>query len=118
MCSVPCLYFWKCAEAMCFVKVFKSGSGQLYFPIVSFTLVSRAGISRCSGHFHINAKCFHDSTKRLTFRKEVFKEMAAKFSRFTERVDAILAKQGGKSVNLLLLKKVGGLQKNAAGGVR
>ena len=25
--------------------------------------------------------------------------MAAKFSRFTERVDAILAKQGGKSMN-------------------
>ena len=75
-------------------------------------------LNRNATAFHINAKCFHGSTKRLTFRKEVFKEMAAKFSRFTGRVDAILAKQGGKSVNLLLLKKVGGLQKNAAGGVR
>ena len=35
----------------------------------------------------------------LIIQKEVFEEMAAKFSRFTERVDAILAKQGGKSLN-------------------
>ena len=35
----------------------------------------------------------------LIFQKEAFEEMAAKFSRFTERVDALLAKQGGKSLN-------------------
>ena len=35
----------------------------------------------------------------LIFQKEAFEEMAAKFSRFTERVDAILAKQGGKFLN-------------------
>ena len=35
----------------------------------------------------------------LIIQKEAFEEMAAKFSRFTERVDAILAKQGGKSMN-------------------
>ena len=35
----------------------------------------------------------------LIFQKEAFDEMAAKFSRFTERVDALLAKQGGKSLN-------------------
>ena len=50
-------------------------------------------LNRNATAFHINAKCFHDSTKRLTFRKEVFEEMTAKFSRFTGRVDAILAKQ-------------------------
>ena len=32
----------------------------------------------------------------LIFQKEAFEEMAA---RFTERVDAILTKQGGKSLN-------------------
>ena len=35
----------------------------------------------------------------LIFQKEAFEEMTAKFSRFTERMDAILAKQGGKSMN-------------------
>ena len=35
----------------------------------------------------------------LIIQKEAFEEMAAKFSRFTERVDAILAKHGGKSLN-------------------
>lgn len=35
----------------------------------------------------------------LIFQKEAFEEMAAKFSRFTERVDAILAKQEGKSMS-------------------
>ena len=35
----------------------------------------------------------------LIIQKEVFEEMAAKFNRFTERVDAILAKQDGKSLN-------------------
>ena len=35
----------------------------------------------------------------LIIQKEAFEEMAAKFSRFTERLDAILAKQGGKSMN-------------------
>ena len=35
----------------------------------------------------------------LIIQKEAFEEMAAKFSRFTERVDAILAKQGGRSLN-------------------
>lgn len=35
----------------------------------------------------------------LIIQKEAFEEMAARFSRFTERVDAILAKQGGKSLN-------------------
>ena len=35
----------------------------------------------------------------LIFQKEAFEEMAAKFSRFTERVDALLTKQGGKSLN-------------------
>ncbi len=35
----------------------------------------------------------------LIIQKEVFEEMAAKFSRFAERVDALLAKQGGKSLN-------------------
>ena len=33
----------------------------------------------------------------LIIQKEAFEEMAAKFSRFTERVDDLLAKQGGKS---------------------
>ena len=35
----------------------------------------------------------------LIIQKEAFEEMAAKFSRFTERVDALLAKQDGKSLN-------------------
>ena len=35
----------------------------------------------------------------LIIQKEAFEEMAAKFSRFTERVDALLAKQGGKYLN-------------------
>lgn len=35
----------------------------------------------------------------LIIQKEVFEEMAAKFGRITERMDAILAKQGGKSLN-------------------
>lgn len=35
----------------------------------------------------------------FNYSKEAFEEMAAKFCRFTERVDAILAKQGGKSLN-------------------
>ena len=35
----------------------------------------------------------------LIIQKEVFEEMAAKFNRFTERVDALLAKHGGKSLN-------------------
>ena len=35
----------------------------------------------------------------LIIQKEAFEEMAAKFCRFMERVDAILAKQGGKSLN-------------------
>ena len=35
----------------------------------------------------------------LIIQKEAFEEMAAKFSRFTERMDAILAKQGGRSMN-------------------
>lgn len=34
----------------------------------------------------------------LIIQKEAFEEMAAKFSRFAERVDALLAKQGGKSL--------------------
>ena len=33
----------------------------------------------------------------LIIQKEAFEEMAAKFSRFTERVDALFAKQDGKS---------------------
>ena len=35
----------------------------------------------------------------LIFQKEAFEEMAAKSCRFTERMDAILAKQGDKSMN-------------------
>ena len=35
----------------------------------------------------------------LIIQKETFEEMEAKFSRFAERVDALLAKQGGKSLN-------------------
>ena len=35
----------------------------------------------------------------LIIQKEAFEEMAAKFSSFAERVDALLAKQGGKSLN-------------------
>lgn len=35
----------------------------------------------------------------LIIQKDAFEEMAAKFSRFTERVDALLAKQDGKSLN-------------------
>lgn len=35
----------------------------------------------------------------LIIQKEAFEGMAEKFSRFTERVDAILAMQGGKSLN-------------------
>ena len=35
----------------------------------------------------------------LIIQKEAFEEMAAKFNRFAERVDALLAKQGGKSLN-------------------
>ena len=35
----------------------------------------------------------------LIIQKEAFEEMAAKFNRFTERVDALLAKHGGKSLN-------------------
>lgn len=35
----------------------------------------------------------------LIILKEAFEEMTVKFSRFTERVDALLEKQGGKSLN-------------------
>lgn len=35
----------------------------------------------------------------LIFQKEVFEEMAEKFSRFSDRVNELLAKQGGKSLN-------------------
>lgn len=35
----------------------------------------------------------------LIIQKEAFEEMVAKFSRFAERMDALLAKQGGKSLN-------------------
>ena len=35
----------------------------------------------------------------LIIQKEAFEEMMVKFSRFTERVDALLEKQGGKSLN-------------------
>lgn len=35
----------------------------------------------------------------LVIQKEAFEEMTVKFSRFTERVDALLEKQGGKSLN-------------------
>lgn len=35
----------------------------------------------------------------LIIQKEAFEEMTAKFSRFTERVDALLAKLGSKSLN-------------------
>ena len=35
----------------------------------------------------------------LIFQKEAFEEMAAKFSRFSNRVNEILAKQGDKSLN-------------------
>ena len=35
----------------------------------------------------------------LIFQKEAFKEMAAKFSRFSDRVNELLAKQGSKSLN-------------------
>ena len=35
----------------------------------------------------------------LIFQKEAFEEMAARFSRFTERMDALLAKQGSKLLN-------------------
>ena len=35
----------------------------------------------------------------LIFQKEAFEEMVAKFSRFSDRVNELLAKQGGKSLN-------------------
>ena len=35
----------------------------------------------------------------LIFQKEAFEEMAAKFSRFSDRVNELLAKQGCKSLN-------------------
>ena len=35
----------------------------------------------------------------MIFQKEAFEEMAAKFSRFTDRVNELLAKQGSKSLN-------------------
>jgi hypothetical protein len=35
----------------------------------------------------------------LIIQKEAFEEIVAKFNRFTERVDAILAKRGGKSLD-------------------
>ena len=35
----------------------------------------------------------------LIIQKEAFEELTVKFSRFTERVDALLEKQGGKSLN-------------------
>ena len=35
----------------------------------------------------------------LIFQKEAFEEMAAKFSRFSDRVNELLAKQGSKSLN-------------------
>ena len=35
----------------------------------------------------------------LIIQKEAFEEMTVKFSRFTERVDALLEKQGGKTLN-------------------
>lgn len=37
--------------------------------------------------------------KVLIIQKGVFKEMAAKFSRFSDRVNELLAKQGSKSLN-------------------
>lgn len=35
----------------------------------------------------------------LIFPKEAFEEMAAKFSRFSDRVNELLAKQGSRSLN-------------------
>ena len=35
----------------------------------------------------------------LIFQKEAFEEMAAKFSRFSDRVNELLAKQGSRSLN-------------------
>ena len=35
----------------------------------------------------------------LIFQKEAFEEMAAKFNRFSDRVNELLAKQGGKPLN-------------------
>ena len=35
----------------------------------------------------------------LIFQKEAFEEMAAKFSRFSNRVNELLARQSGKSLN-------------------
>lgn len=35
----------------------------------------------------------------LIFQKEAFEEMAAKFNRFSDRVNELLAKQGSKSLN-------------------
>lgn len=35
----------------------------------------------------------------LIIQKEAFEEMAAKFSRFSDRVNELLAKQGGKEFN-------------------
>ena len=35
----------------------------------------------------------------LIFQKEAFEKMAAKFSRFSDRVNELLAKQGSKSLN-------------------
>ena len=35
----------------------------------------------------------------LIIQKEAFEEMSAKFCRFSDRVNEILAKQGGKSLN-------------------
>ena len=35
----------------------------------------------------------------LIFQKEAFEEMTTKFSRFSDRVNELLAKQGSKSLN-------------------
>lgn len=35
----------------------------------------------------------------LIFQKEAFEEMTTKFSRFSDRVNELLAKQSGKSLN-------------------
>lgn len=47
----------------------------------------------------INSKKTVSTMEVLIFQKEAFEEMAAKFSRFSDRVNELLAKQGGKSLN-------------------
>ena len=72
-------------------KCFHETANPLFDVRYPFTLQAKPSIN--------DIKKTVSTMEVLIIQKEAFEEMAAKFCRFTERVDALLAKQGGKSLN-------------------